>query len=284
MTPALLPDALMGRAKVHAAQGRHDLAGEYFERARELRPSDASIHHAIGYWQYLAEDLPAAIESYRKATVLRPDDADLWSSLGGLYVTTGNNKEATKAFEQSIRIKPTDAVLSNYGALKYQSGDYAAAATLFRRALAVDSGDFQIWGYLGEALLADPTTAGQAREPFLSAAKMAERYTRIKPDDARALAALGWYRVNIGDNALARDLVARSEVLGTDRGEVAWYNAQTLTVIGSEKEVLQRIASARDAGISDTMIKTNPFLQRFTAVDRTKERQFDKQIERSASR
>lgn len=264
--PALKPSAYLGMAKAYAGQGRQDEARKYFELARKLRPDDASILSAIGYWQYSTNHLPEAIESYRKAADLSPGDAELWSSLGGLYVNTGNNQEATKAFEHSIGIRPTDAVLSNYGALKYQEGDYAAAATLFRRALEIDAGDFQIWGYLAEALLADPASAGRAREPFVRAAQMAEQYLRIKPDDARALAALGWYWVNLGDPGRARELVARSEALGTERGEVGWYNAQTLTVIGNKDDVIKRVAWARDGGISESMIRTNPFLRRFLAA------------------
>lgn len=263
--PALKPSVYLGMAKAYAGQGRQDDARKYFELARKLRPDDASLLSAIGYWQYSTNHLPEAIASYRKAVDLRPGDAELWSSLGGLYVNAGNNSEATKAFERSISIRPTDAVLSNYGALKYQEGDYAAAATLFRRALEIDAGDFQIWGYLAEALLADPASAGRSREPFLRASNMAEQYLKIKPDDARALAALGWYRINLGDAAKARELVARSEALGTERGEVGWYNAQTLTIIGSAEDVMERVALARDGGISENMIRTNPFLKRFYA-------------------
>lgn len=49
-----------------------------------------------------------------------------------------------KAFERSIEIQPNDAVLSNEGELKYRAGDYAAAAALFRRAIALDAGDFLV--------------------------------------------------------------------------------------------------------------------------------------------
>lgn len=263
--PALMPSAYLGMAKAYAGKGQQGNARKYFELARKFRPDDASVLSAIGYWQYSTSHLAEAIESYRKAADLRPGDAELWSSLGGLYVNAGNNLEATKAFEHSISIRPTDAVLSNYGALKYQEGEYAAAATLFRRALEIDEGDFQIWGYLAEALLADPASAGHSHESFLRAASMAEQYLKIKPDDARALAALGWYRVNLGDAGKARELVARSEALGTERGEVGWYNAQTMTLIGSKEDVMKREAWAREGGISERMIRTNPFLKRFHA-------------------
>ncbi|MEP7041585.1 MAG: tetratricopeptide repeat protein [Dokdonella sp.] len=265
--PALAPDVYLGLAKTQAAQGRQDLALADFERARALRPGDGSIHAEIGYQQYLAGHHAEAIAAYLEALKLQPDEAEWWGSLGGIYLTVGDLEHAGEAFGRSIEIQPNDAALSNYGELKYRSGDYAAAAALFRRAIALDADDFLIWGSLGDALRALPDTASQAREPYRRAADMAERYVAIKPDDAKALAALGWYRANLGEAAKARELVARSEALGTERGEVARNNAQTLTALGDTEQARKRVAAALAGGIASSTIATDPVLQRYSAID-----------------
>ena len=269
--PALAADVLVGMAKTYAAQGRQDLALADFQRALELRPGDGSIHAEIGYQHYLAGHVEQAIVSYRKAVELQPDEADWWSSLGGLYLAADDREPASKAFERSIEIQPNDGVLSNYGELKYRTGDYAAAAALFRRAIALEAGDFMVWGSLADALRALPETAAQAREPFLRAAEMAERYVALKPDDAKALAALGWYRANLGEAAKARDLINRSEALGTERGEVARNNAQTLTVLGDIEEARKRVTAALAAGTAPSTIAADPVLRRFSTVARASE-------------
>jgi Flp pilus assembly protein TadD len=258
-------------AKTQAAQGRQDLALADFEHALALRPSDGSIHAEIGYQQYLAGHIAEATASYRKAVELNPDEADWWSSLGGLYLTVGDRDNASKAFERSIAIQPNDAVLSNYGELKYEVGDYAAAAALFRRAIALEAGDFLVWGSLADALQALPATAAQARESFLRAADMAERYVALKPDDAKALSALGWYRANLGESAKARELVSRSEALGTERAEVARHNAQTLAALGDIDEARKRVEAALAAGLARSRIETDPVLRRFAAADKAGE-------------
>lgn len=259
--PAHEPSAHVGLARVHAAQGHHEQALPYFQRALALRPGSVAIHGWLGYEQFLAGDVRGAIASYQEALRLDPGDAGMWSSLGGLHLLAGNEEDAMQAFEQSIRIRPTGAVLSNYGALKMQSGDFTEAATLFRRALELEPGDFLIWGHLGDALLAEPTTATQAREPYSQAAQMARRYLEINPDDAKALAALGWYTANLDDHAQARALVRQSEARAGMDGSIALVNAQTLSVVGSGEEVQARIALAREAGIADTMIASNAFLK-----------------------
>ena len=259
--PASLPAAYVGIATVHAAQGRDAQALDYFNRALALRPGNARIHANIGYQQYLAGKLPEAIDSYRKAVELQPDDVDLWSYLGGVYLTAGQVPEAARALGRSIAIRPSYAALTNLGEIEYLSGHYAEAVQLQRRAVQLDPSDHLTWGNLGQAQLADPATAGQASASFRQAAERAQRYVDIKTDDAKALAALGWYRANLGESLAARQLVLRSEALGGEPGEVALYNAQTLASLGELDEARKRIAAARAAGIVESRIVGNAALR-----------------------
>ena len=264
--PARAVAAYVGMAQIHAARDERDLSREYFGRAIELGPGNAGIYGRLGYQQYLAGELDAAIASYRRATQLRPDSASFWSSLGGVYIAAGNNDEAGKALERSLRIQPGVTVLGNYAELKFQQGDYAGAATLLRRALELDPDDFLSWGRLADALLADPGTADQAREPFQRAAERARRYLEIRADDARATALLGWYLANLGEPVEAREQLLRAESLGGERGLMAIVNAKTLSLVGSEEEVLQRVATAREAGFPEERIRSDAVLGKIPAV------------------
>ncbi|MBS7456950.1 winged helix-turn-helix domain-containing protein [Coralloluteibacterium stylophorae] len=264
--PASAAAAEVGLAQVEAARGDHDAARAGFERALALQPGSAAIHGRLGYQQYLAGRLPEAIVSYRRALELAPEDAELWASLAGLHLGVGDARAAADALERSIRIRPTAIALHNYGELRFDAGDYRLAASLFRRALELEPGEFLTWGALGSALAAEPAHAGQAREAFRRAADMAAAYLALKPDDARALAALGWYRANLGERAQARGHLLAAEALGSDAGEVALSNAQTLVLVGTADEVGARLAAARAAGIAERRIATNPFLRRAPAV------------------
>lgn len=264
--PALRPAAYVGIGRVRSAQGRHDQALRYFEHARALKPRDADIHRAIGFQHYIDENLTKAIESFREATSIEPGNASAWSSLGGLHLAAGDTTAAGHAFEQSIRIEPTAVGLTNLGALRYATGAYAEAADLFRRAVALEPGDFRLWGNLGEAMLEIPGGAKQAREPFLHAIELAERYVLIKPDDAQALALLAWYRAGIGDAAAARGMAVRAESLGTERGEVALRNAQTFATLGDVTAARERLVRAQEAGIPKDRITTTPILRSLAAT------------------
>ncbi|MGH8062423.1 MAG: winged helix-turn-helix domain-containing tetratricopeptide repeat protein [Pseudoxanthomonas sp.] len=264
--PASRPAAYVGIAIMQAEQGREAQALDYFNRALALRPGDARIHANIGYQHFLAGKLPEAITSYRKAVELNPGNVDLWSYLGGVYLTAGNVQEAERALSRSIAIKPSYAALTNLGEIKYMSGHYAEAVELQRRAVQLDPSDHLTWGNLGQAQLADPATASQAPASFREAANRAQRYVEIKTDDARAVAALGWYRASLGQPELARELVVRSEALGGEPGEVALYNAQTFVKLGEFDQARKRIAAARAAGIVESRIAGNAALRGVIAV------------------
>lgn len=264
--PARRPAVYVGMALVHADQGRQAQSREYFDRALSLRPGDATIHSLAGYYQYLAGNLPAAIVSYRKAIDLQPGNAELWNMLGLMQGYAGDNASATRSLERSIAIEPNYAALSNLGDLKYRAGDYAAAVALHRRATALEPDDFLPWGNLGDALLADPATATQAGAAFSEAAGRARRYVDIKPDDAKALAGLGWYLANLGQPAMARELVVRSEALGSEPMEVALFNAQTLALLGDIDQARRRAAAARSAGLPEDIIASNAVLRRAGVV------------------
>ncbi|MBF6022906.1 tetratricopeptide repeat protein [Lysobacter niastensis] len=260
--PALRADAYIGLAQLSSAQGRNVLALDYFERARKLRPRDALIYRERGYHYYTSGDVPAAIESYKVATSLQPDDYRLWSGLGGLYLANGDSAQASAAFERSLQIRPNYSALSNLGTVKYDSGAYAEAADLYRHAVELDPSDFRLWGNIGDALAASSVDKEEAREYYRRAAQLAERYVQIRPDDAQGFAQLGWYRANLDEKDKALAMQGKAEALATERGEVAFWGAQTMAVLGDEASAREYLEKAFAEGIPTKRVGNTPVLRR----------------------
>lgn len=260
--PVSRPSAYMGLAMVHAEQGDHERALALSRKAMALRPADARIFAYSGYYSYLAGRSQEAITAYRKAVELKPDDAIYWNTLAALYVGVGDNAAGMRALERSIAIEPGPEALTNLGELEYQAGDYAAAVDLHKRATVLAPTDYLPWGNLGNALLADPATADSARAAFQKAATLAQGYTATRPADGTALAALGWFLVNLGRIGEAREMLMRSEQLKGEQAEIALYNAQTLALLGDRDAARARIQAARTAGLPETRIVSNFVLRR----------------------
>ncbi|KQY51976.1 winged helix-turn-helix domain-containing protein [Lysobacter sp. Root494] len=258
---ALAPDAYLGMARAEAAQEHNDVALDYFERARELRPGHAGTYRSLGFHHYVRGDLPKAIATYRVATQLEPNDEETWASYGGLCLLHGDTACANDAFMRSLALKPSSAVLINLGAMRFDEGAYDESVRMFRRAAELDPSDHRAWGNLGDALSAMPTTKEQAREPYERAARLAQQYVDIKAGDAHALGVLAWYRANLGQEREARALIARAESLKDEPGEVAFWGAQTLALLGDREQALTRIDRALAAGITRARIGASPVLR-----------------------
>ncbi|WP_324908254.1 winged helix-turn-helix domain-containing protein [Lysobacter sp.] len=259
--PEVRSNALVGLAEIESVQGHHARSIELFRKALEASPGNAYAYSTMAWEQYLNDDLDAAIASSKRAIAIHPERQALWGVLGFYHLNRGDTAEAEKALRRSNALEPNYAATANLGTLKYQAGDYAAAATLYREATQLDPGDFYPWGYLGDALLADPA-AGQARDAFREAADRARRYVAIRTDDAKAYAALAWYLTNLGEREKVPGLIRRAEALGTNKGEVALFNAQTYAVLGDAARARKSVETASANGIGATLIDTNFVLRR----------------------
>lgn len=260
--------ALVGLAKLDVAAGRFEDALARFGEALSASPSDPRIHAELGYQQYVAGDVDAAIASLANATRLGPDDADAWGLYGALLLTAGRTDAAEKALERGVALDPDDRMLANLGTVKFQRGDYAAAAALYRRAAALSPDMYINYGNLGDALLAGAGTAGEATPAFRRAASLAQRYVDFNGGDAITLAALGWFRANLGEHERARQLLRRAEAADAHDADVAFYNAQTLLALGDVEGARRRIDIARSAGIAEERLVANPLFVRAGIVAR----------------
>ncbi|KAF1694945.1 winged helix-turn-helix domain-containing protein [Pseudoxanthomonas koreensis] len=265
--PRMRWQALVGRAKLAMDEGREEDAMRDFRLALQESPGNAQVHAELGYQQYRLGHYREAIDSYRAVVALRPDSAIMWSILGGLLVTAGDNEEGEAALQRSLAIEPSEAPLANLGTLRYEKGDYAGAAELYRRASELNPGDFLYLGYLADALDADPRTAAQAREPYGQAAMLAQRFIEAKPDHARAVAQLGWYRAQLGEREAALGLAERAAALRDEPAEVAFLGATTFAVLGLPDRARGALQAARAAGFPESRIASNAVLRRTGLAD-----------------
>ncbi len=259
--PETASNATVGLAEVASAQGDRTRAIELFDQALKVSPTNAYAWSTKAWEQYLADDLPAAIESSKRAIKLRPERSVLWAALGFYQLTHGDTTEAEKSLEHSNALEPNHVATANLATLKYQAGDYAAAAETYRKATQLDPGDFYPWGYLGDALVA-AHSADDARQAYREAANRAQRYVELRTDDARAFAALAWYLANLGERERVPALMRQAEALGTAKGDVALFNAQTYALLGDLPSARARVETARASGIGTALIDTNFVLQR----------------------
>ena len=265
--PALAAQAHMGLAQVLIDQGQDERAMAEFRFALAARPDDAQVHAELGYQQYRLGRYADAIASYRQVIGLRPDVAAYWATLGGLLVNGGDPVEARWALHRSIELQPNASAYANLAELDFRDGKLVESVRRYGQAIALEPDFFLLHGYLADVLDADARTREDAKAVYADAARLANDFLEKKPDDALATAALGWYMVNLGDQAAGRKMAVRAESLRLEPGEVAFLNAQTFASIGALDDARSRIAQARGLGVSEPRIASSQILQRTGLVD-----------------
>src|SRR3546814_2386503 len=81
-----------------------------------------------------------------------------------MYHAAGRRDDAEAAFRHALRIAPSHGVLSNLGTIQYEAGRYAEAARMYRQAAELKPEDYRNWGNLGDALVAQGGSGGEATE------------------------------------------------------------------------------------------------------------------------
>jgi Flp pilus assembly protein TadD len=72
---------------------------------------------------------------------------------------------------------------------------------------------------------------------------------------------LAWYRANLGQERQARELIQRARALDVEQGEVAFWAAQSLALLGDTDGARACLQLARDGGINTPRLEASPVLR-----------------------
>lgn len=127
-----------------------------------------------------------------------------YRSLSTVSISTDDAELGTPLdrLEERVAETPDDgAVWQELGFLRFEQGEYGAAAAAYRKAAEIDPGEAVLWSALGEALVMD-----SKRDPLPPEALAAfERAVEIDADDPRARYFLAVKRDLDGDHRAALD-------------------------------------------------------------------------------
>lgn len=191
----LLDDAAYTAARAEA--GRRILSARRAERALDVGPKDRIVV-LVGLGLTVALALGLYVALGRPALPDQP-----YGQRVAQWMAKPDNLEPEQlaaVMSEVVRAKPDDAMaLSMLGAARFEAGDPIAAASAFRRALAIEPDNAQNWARLGESLVraSNGDISGDAEAAFLEA-------VRLDGDQMGARYFLGEVALVRGDVAMAR--------------------------------------------------------------------------------
>jgi aspartyl/asparaginyl beta-hydroxylase (cupin superfamily) len=128
---------LLQAAKVAAASGRGEEAGQQLARAAQLAPNHPAVLNELGVQMLHRGEAEQARQLFERATAVDPSHPALWSNLASSLHAQGLFEEENDAIERALALEPRHlSSLLQKGALLETRGDPRNAARTYRNALA----------------------------------------------------------------------------------------------------------------------------------------------------
>ncbi|MGZ5078742.1 MAG: tetratricopeptide repeat protein [Usitatibacter sp.] len=226
-----------------STQGRMQEALPWFDRARELRPTSASVRHNRAQALFALGRLEEARDELREAVALKPDLHPAWNLLGGVLAALRDSAGAESAYRRALALRPDHAETHyNLGLHFQENARLDEAISCYRKALALKPALASAHNNLANAL----KVKGRRDEALTHYAEA----VRLDPQLADAFSNFGTALREAGrvDEAIpllerARALKPRSPTVQSNLG-IAYFERNRF----SEAVECQRLALALDAG------------------------------------
>lgn len=147
----------------HAREKQFGDAARLFHRAIQVRPEYAEPYFNLGRMYEQMGRAEDAQREYSAAVRVAPLHAGARNRLGLLLLASGQLDEAQEQFGRSLAAEPTAAAYTGFGTVLFRRGNFSAAESSFRNAIALDAFDATAYEGLGNLYAATERPAEALR-------------------------------------------------------------------------------------------------------------------------
>jgi tetratricopeptide (TPR) repeat protein len=246
-------------AEAYAADGRTTDALTATQRAIDLAPDYWRWPLLMGSYQLTTGNLKEAAAQYQRAVDLSKDNPLAYYDLGIVNTELGKLREAEANFLESSRLEPYVDTYSALGELAELQGKFADAAALFKKAIDLDSGNYQAWGNLGSAYLWGGSH-DQSVAAYRKAAELANTQQLNNPNDSRLIVLLAGYYACSGQGEKSPVLIRKALALSPDDPKIAFRAGEAYEILGRREKAIPLVARALAQGYDLTDFQRSPEL------------------------
>jgi serine/threonine-protein kinase len=243
------PAALLGMARAHEDLGRAAEAETAYKRAVAMNPYSWTAHNTLAGFYLRQRRYADAETQYRRTLELTPDNAAVYNNLAAVLIRRQKGAEAKRMLERSLTLDPTYQAHVNLGNLYYGDGQFALAASVYDKALRMNSRDFRVWGMKAHALRLGGSTS-EANEAYRRAIDLGEEALRVNSAQPRAASLMAVYYACLGDRARALANVQTALAMEASDPDVLQDAATAYELLGDRQAAVRWAQRAVDAGQS----------------------------------
>ncbi len=185
---------IFDQGQVLYSQNRFPEAIAMFERAVPLA-KDKNLPIVLAKLAdsyHKARQFGKSMEYYQKAIELNPADATYHNGLGNAYAELGKTTEAAEEFQKAAELDPAQAsrFYFNYGAIMYNTGKMDEAAGAFKKSVEIDPSYGDAYFLLAQTLMGKVAYDEDGNViPAEGQIEALEKYLELEPDGRNAAAA-----------------------------------------------------------------------------------------------
>lgn len=261
-------EARIQLAAAYESLGRMAEAESTFQEGIRMQPRHWRSHYNVARFYAFHGRNSEAVRSIAAAEALAPTATLPLEAIGSLYTFLGSYDRAERLLRRSLAIEPHYIAYSNLGAIYQIRQQYGEAADMYRRALALNDKDFQVWYNLASAYENLPDSTAKAREAYQGAIALAEANLKVNPNDAELICNLADCCWQTGQQERAIAMAEKAGKLAPDDIEIMVRSGLIFEQAGRRTVALQLVTNAARRGFPLDRIKASPALHDLVADSR----------------
>jgi tetratricopeptide (TPR) repeat protein/predicted Ser/Thr protein kinase len=250
--------AASGLGRAYESVNKMENAEQAYKGAITLRPNYWAGYNRLGTFYLRHGKFDSAAEMYTQVISLVPDSFIGYSNLGITRVLQGKYLEAIEPLKRSLEIRKTGAATSNLATAYFQQKHFGDAAKFFEEAAALDPGNYELWGNLGDAYYWAPGMRDRSVAAYRKALSLGEEQRKVNPRNANLLSYLAGYHAMLGEVRAAHEKIAEALQLMPRDPEVLYYAGLVYAQSGETQKAIGSLQQAVAAGYSAAGIRDTP--------------------------
>lgn len=219
-------EVLLRIAEINTSLKRPKETIESYEKAIALDPHYYETYQELGVFYSDRGEYVRAAEQFRNAIARAPRFHEAYTNLGATLNQLGRDEEAIQMLQESLKIKETARALNNLAAIMaYQKRD-AVAVDLYKKAYALDPGNYIFPLNLGDSSRRLGREA-ESRDYYQRGSELALKALQDNPHLARARAFVGYFAARLGDRRRGQQEI--EQALQFDPGDKGVIRRAVLT-------------------------------------------------------
>ena len=253
---------LRGRQYFHHFRRKSlEFARQMFNRAIEIDPEYARAYAGVAdscsllytYFDARESNLRQADSASLRAIELEPDLAEAHVARGLAMSMAKRFDEAQAAFDHALKLDPKNFDAAYwYGRMHLTQGHYEETVRLLERAALIRPDDYQISGFLAQAL--SPLDRGdEAAAQLRRQTKLVDDHLELNPDDPRACILGAIAHATLGNEERSMFFSGRAIAADPDDPMLLYNAACNYAQLKRIDEALQTLEQAVDRGYGDKL-------------------------------